>query len=200
MLPLACHAQSIPFRKTGILLCWHYVSWLGKQSSLRCSEVSLSLVFQTTTGADGRPNVMETTSEAGCSSVPVALLQHPPHPTTVAKQAFWALVSVWGGVSECNDVVTNPSSADSWTQRPAICWRSYRTSSTRCWMNSAESSAPGERQWACVSLRAFRCFKVTVYTLMQGTVQREQLLTARQVVKVQLSPCWALRFVMELKH
>lgn len=79
-LPLACHAQSIPFCKTGILLCWHFVSWLGKQSSLRCSEVSLSLVFQTTAGADGRPNVTETTSEAGYSSVPVALLQHPPSP------------------------------------------------------------------------------------------------------------------------
>lgn len=153
-LPLACHAQSIPFCKTGILLCWHLVSWLGKQSSLRCSEVSLSLVFQTTAGADGRPNVTETTSEAGYSSVPVALLQQPPHPTTVVKQAFGGLVGVWGGVSVCNDVVTNLSSDDSWTQRPAICWRSCRTSSTRCWMSSAESSAPGERSWACVDVHS----------------------------------------------
>lgn len=158
---LACHAQSIPCCKTGILLCWRYISWLCEQSSLRCSEVSLSLVFQTTAGTDGRPNVTETTSEAGYSSAPVALLQLPLHLTTVAMQAFGGLDDVWGGVSECNDVVTNLSSHDSWMQRPAICWRSCRTSSTRCWMNSAASSAPGERYWA---LSVSRCFKVTVST------------------------------------
>lgn len=158
-LLLACHAQSILFCKTGILLCWRYDSWLCKQPSLRCSEVSLSLVFQTTARADGRPNVTETTSEAGYSSVPVALLQLPLHPTTVVMQAFRGLDDVWGGVSECNDVVTNISSDDSWMRRQAICWRSCRTSSTRCWMNSAASSAPGERYWA---LSLSRCFKVTV--------------------------------------
>lgn len=130
-------------------------------ASLRCSEVSLSLVFQTTTGTDGRPNVTETTGEAGYSSVPVALLRLHLHPTTVAMQEFRGLDDVWGGVSECNDVVTNLSSGDSWMRRPAICWRSCRTSSTRCWMNSAASSAPGERYWA---LSVTRCFKVTVST------------------------------------
>lgn len=73
--------KNIPFWETTswLLLCWHHVSWLGKQSSLQRSEVSRPFVFRTSRGTDGRQNEWEATSEAGyLSSVPVVSPLTPP--------------------------------------------------------------------------------------------------------------------------